>query len=312
MDHLTTHTLQGQANDLRQKFEEEIRDFSDGLWNYCRYLTGSPWDGEDLYQETMLKVLGGLYTRWHPTNLKSYIFRIATNTWIDQCRKEKRTLGVLSEENEAFEEFSDNLELEEALLQLDDLFTPRQTAVFLLLEIFRFHADEVASIVRTTPGAVYASVRRIKHKLQTTKHQTIKPKHGVSHQKSKVIKAYLNAFNHGDLDGMLSLISDQAHYEASLGFLEVNKNEIKNGSLAYGLPGHHAIECVLWGKHVIVVLAESDQDLCVHDIQYQEVENNKIVYHRSFFFRKEFIVAASKELGYKPQLNKPPLNWEDE
>lgn len=312
MSQPTTQTLHAQANELRQKFDEEIRDYSEGLWNYCRYLTGSPWDGEDLYQETMLKVLGGLYTRWHPTNLKSYVFRIATNTWIDLCRKEKRTLGVLSEENEAFEGFSDNLELEEALLQLDDLFTPRQTAVFLLLEVFRFQADEIASIVKTTPGAVYASVRRMKHKIQTTKHQSIKSRYKASPQKSEIIQAYLKAFNHGDLEGMLSLISDQAHYEASLGFLEVNKDEIRNGSLAFGLPGHHAIECELWGKHVIVVLAESDQDQLVHDIQYQEVENNKIVYHRSFFFRKEFIVAASKELGYQPQLNKPPLNWEDE
>ncbi|MET3728375.1 RNA polymerase sigma-70 factor (ECF subfamily) [Fictibacillus halophilus] len=308
----STNTLQTQSNELRQRLDEEISDFSEALWNYCRYLTGSPWDGEDLYQETMLKVLGGLCTRWHPTNLKSYIFRIATNTWIDLCRKEKRTLGVLSEENEGFEEFSDSLELEEALLKLDDLFTPRQTAVFLLLEIFRFHADEVASIVRTTPGAVYASVRRTKHKLQNTIHQSVKPKFERSPQKSKIIQAYLNAFNHGDLEGMLSLISNQAHYEASLGFLEVNKDEIINGSLAYGLPGHHAMECELWGRLVIVVLAESDQGQLVHDIQYQEVENNKIVYHRSFFFRKEFIVAASKELGYKPQLNKPPLNWENE
>ncbi|MED1864449.1 sigma-70 family RNA polymerase sigma factor [Fictibacillus nanhaiensis] len=307
----TTKTLQEQSNEIRQRLDEEICDFSEPLWNYCRYLTGSPWDGEDLYQETLLKVLGGLYTRWHPTNLKSYIFRIATNTWIDLCRKEKRTLGVLSEENEAFEELSDNLELEEALQQLDELFTPRQTAVFLLLEVFRFHGNEIASIVKTTPGAVYASVRRMKRKIQNTKHQSIKSKYTASPQRSKIIQAYLKAFNHGDLEGMLSLISDQAHYEASLGFLEVSKEEIRNGSLAFGLPGHHAIECELWGKRVIVVLAESDQGQLVHDIQYQEVENNKIVYHRSFFFRKEFIVAASKELGYKPQLIKPPLNWEE-
>ncbi|WP_137789367.1 RNA polymerase sigma factor [Bacillus sp. E(2018)] len=307
----STKTLHAQSNELRQRLNEEIHDFSDALWNYCRYLTGSPWDGEDLYQETMLKVLGGLFTRWHPTNLKSYVFRIATNTWIDQCRKEKRALCELHENNEAFEELSDNLELEEALQKLDALFSPRQTAVFLLLEIFRFQADEVASIVKTTPGAVYASVRRMKYKLQTNRDHSIKPKLENSPQQSKTIQAYLKAFNHGDLKGVLSLISDQAHYEASLGFLEVNKEEIINGSLSYGLPGHHAIECELWGKHVIVVLAETDQGQLVHDIQYQEVENNKIVYHRSFFFRKEFIVAASKELGYKPQLNKPPLNWEE-
>ncbi|MDM5317115.1 sigma-70 family RNA polymerase sigma factor [Fictibacillus sp. b24] len=309
MSQSTTKTLHALSIELRQRFDEEIRDFSDGLWKYCRYLTGSPWDGEDLFQETMLKALGGLYTRWQPTNLKSYLYRTATNAWIDYCRKEKRSLGVLGEEHEPIEEFSDSLDLEEALEKLYELFTPRQTAVFLLMEIFRFKAEEVASIVKTTPGAVYATTRRMKTKLKENKHDDIKYKPKNAPQKSKVIQAYLNAFNDGDIEGMLSLISDHAHYEASLGFLEVNKDEIREGSLAYGLPGHHAIQSLLWGKPVIVVLAELDQCPQVHDIQYQEVENGKIVYHRSFFFRKEFIVAASKELGYAPQLNKPPLNW---
>ncbi len=236
----------------------------------------------------------------------------ATNAWIDHCRKEKRSLGILDEENEPSVEFVDTLDLEEALEKLYELFTPRQTAVFLLMEIFRFKAEEVASIFKSTPGAVYATIRRMKTKLQGSKHESLKSKTKDTSQKSKVIQAYLNAFNNGDLEGMLSLISDHAHYEASLGFLEVNKEEIREGSLAYGLRGHRAIESLLWGKPVIVVLAESNQGPLIHDIQYQVVENERIVYHRSFFFRKEFIVAASKELGYAPQLNKPPLNWEDE
>ncbi|KZE69255.1 RNA polymerase [Fictibacillus phosphorivorans] len=308
----TTNTLHAQSNELRQRFDKEIQEFSDALWKYCRYLTGSPWDGEDLFQETMLKALGGLYTRWQPTNLKSYLYRTATNAWIDHCRREKRSLGVLDEEHEPIEEFADSLDLVEALEKLYELFTPRQTAVFLLMEIFRFKAEEVASIIKTTPGAVYATTRRMKTKLQENKHAPRKPKSKETPEKSKVIQAYLNAFNDGDLEGMLSLISDHAHYEASLGFLEVNKNEIREGSLAYGLPGHQAIQLLLWGKPVIVVLASSDQGPLIHDIQYQEVENNQIVYHRSFFFRKEFIVAAAEELGYAPQLVKPPLNWENE
>ncbi|WP_132743981.1 hypothetical protein [Scopulibacillus darangshiensis] len=68
---------------------------------------------------------------------------------------------------------------------------------------------------------------------------------------------------------------------------------------------------MLWGKHVIVVFADELDGPLIHDIQYQEVENNKITYHRSYFFRKEFIFAAAKELGFKPQLNKHPVSWEE-
>ncbi|WP_377890075.1 RNA polymerase sigma factor [Alkalihalobacillus sp. R86527] len=152
--------------DLRSEFDGLIAAFKQDLWNYCRYITGSPWDGEDLFQETMVKAFGGLYQRWHPTNPKSYLYRVATTTWIDQCRKQNRVVGSLEEGDMPIEEFSDSLEGEEALTYLTDLFSPRESAVFLLKEVFAFNAKEVAGIVRTTPGAVYASVRRMKEKLK--------------------------------------------------------------------------------------------------------------------------------------------------
>lgn len=305
-----TNELYEPSRELRQKFDVLIAEYGEGLWNYCRYLTGSPWDGEDLYQETMLKAFGGLYQRFHPTNLKAYLYRIATNTWIDYNRRQKRFIGTLIEEHDLSEEWEDNLEIEDALEHLFHLFTPRQTAVFLLMEIFQFKADEVAGIVKTTPGAIYATIRRMKNKLKNKK-VVSSTKSLPSENNNLVIQAYLKAFNEGDLNGILALISDQAHYEASLGFLEVTKEEIKNGSMLYGLPPHRAEEFILWGRRIIVIFADSEKGPLVHDIQYQEVENDKIVFHRSYFFRKEFIIAASKELGLVPQLNKQPfLNWE--
>jgi RNA polymerase sigma factor (sigma-70 family) len=305
-----TNTMYEQSRELQQQFQSMIDEVGVDLWKYCRHLTGSPWDGEDLFQETVLKAMGGLFTRWHPTNLKSYLYRMATNTWVDHCRREKRNVGSLEELEEPQEDFTDTHDLEEALEKLFHLFTPRQTAVFLLMEVFHFKAEEVASFVKTTPGAVYATTRRMKVKLKND--VTASPKHNSESkfQKDEIISAYLKAFNQGDLEGMLALFGDHAHYEASLGFLETTKDEMREGSLMYGLPGHHAKECMLWGKPVIVVLADSDQGPLLHDIQYQSVENGKIVFHRSYFFRKEFILAAAKELGIPPQLDKAPLNWE--
>lgn len=304
-----TTSLYEQSRELQQQFQTMIDEIGSDLWNYCRYLTGSPWDGEDLFQETVLKAMGGLFTRWHPTNLKSYMYRMATNTWIDHCRREKRNLGSLDEAEEPQEAFSDTLELEEALEKLYHLFTPRQTSVFLLMEVFHFKAEEVASIIKTTPGAVYATTRRMKAKLKKNIAEPPKQNNKVNELKDNVISAYLKAFNQGDLEGILALFGDYVHYEASLGFLETTKDEMREGSLMYGLPSHHAKKFILWGKPVIVVLAESNHGPLVHDIQYQDVENGKIVYHRSYFFRKEFILAASKELGIPPQLDKAPLNW---
>ncbi|MFC4560191.1 RNA polymerase sigma factor [Virgibacillus kekensis] len=301
-----------KSRELKFDFNNLIEAYREDLWKYCRYLTGSPWEGEDLYQETLIKAFGALYQRWHPTNPKFYIYRIATNTWIDQCRKEKRNVGYLEEEHEPLEEFSDTLQLEQMLEQLFSLFPPRQTAAFLLMDVFKFTASEVAGILKTTPGAIYATVRRIRSKLKELPEE-MNSNHPTTLNRTpaeeKVIQTYLKAFNEGNIDEMLSLISDYSVNEADLGFQEFTKDEMRKGSMQHGLRGLRAEEKLLWGKPVIVVFADLEDEAHIHDIQYQEVENGKIVAHRSFFFRKELIFAACEELGIPPQLDKPPVQW---
>ena len=233
---------------------------------------------------------------------------MATNTWLDQCRKLKRDVGVLKESNEPTQDFSDKLILEEILISLASNLTPKQTAAFLLLDIFQFSAEEVAGIVHSTPGGVYSSVQRARKNIASLDFST--PNTEVSKKLANpIIQAYLTAFNTGDLQGILKLFSDQAQNEAFLGFQEFSKDEMLKGSLRFGLPGHTAQETILWGKPVIIVLANGEHGPEIHDIQMQEVENGKIVSHKSYFFRKEFILAAAEELKIKAQLVKPPVDW---
>ncbi|MFD2216360.1 sigma-70 family RNA polymerase sigma factor [Metabacillus endolithicus] len=305
-------SIYDKSRELKKEFNQLVDEFTEGLWRYCLYLTGSHWDGEDLYQETMVKALGNIYQRWHPTNPKPYLYRIATNTWIDHCRKEKRIIGSLEEEEVPAEENPDTLDVEEALNHLISLFTPRQCAVFLLMEVFSFTAKEVAGIVQTTPGAVYATLQRMRTKLKNQPPKSnSKPDSTLNSIKSEdtTIKKYLNALNNGDLEGVLSIFSDNAHNEASLGFQEFTKDEMRSGSMQFGLPGFRAERYQLWGRNVIVVFYDGEQGPEVHDIQYQEIENGKIVLHRSYYFRKEFMFAASEELGYPVQIDKPVVDW---
>ncbi|MFD2444046.1 hypothetical protein ACFSO7_08610 [Bacillus sp. CGMCC 1.16607] len=108
---------------------------------------------------------------------------------------------------------------------------------------------------------------------------------------------------------MLKLFSDQAQNETYFGFQEFSKDEMINSSLRFGLPGHTAKEFILWNKPVIIVFTNGDQGPEILDIQLKEIENGKIVSHKSYFFRKEFILSAAKELGIKAQLEKPPVDW---
>lgn len=307
MNEKTLDSLSEKNRELQAEFNSMLEDFKEGLWRYCRYLTGSPWDGEDLFQDTMVKAFGGYYQRWHPTNPKAYLYRMATTTWIDQCRRIKKNVGIVEDYDMPFEELADGLEVEEALTVLCERFEPRLVAVFLLKEVFRFNAGEVAGMVRTTEGAVYGTVRRMKEKLQGQSPEKIPQKvENVSHP---IIQTYLKALNEGDIEAVLSLINEDVHNEAALGFQEYSKDEMRSGSMKYGLPGMLAEEHVLWGRNVVVVFAEGKDGREIHDIQYQEVENGKIVHHISFYFRKEFIFAAAKELGFLPQIHKPVVKW---
>jgi len=298
-----------ETRKVRNEFFEMISDYSTDLWNYCKYVTGSPWDGEDLYQETIIKSFGFLPQRWSEiTDKKYYLFRVATNTWIDQCRKLKREVGILDETAWPNVDFSSSLLLEEILISLNSNLTPKQIAAFLLMDVFQFSAEEVAGIVHSTPGGVYSSIQRARRKISSL--DFTQSQYGLyTHKTNVTIQAYLEAFNNGDLDGMLKLFSVQAQNEAYFGFQEFSKDEMVKGSLRFGLPGHRAQEIILWDKPVIIVFANGDHDPEIHDIQLQEVENGKIVSHKSYFFRKEFILAAAEELGVKAQLEKPPVKW---
>lgn len=283
--------------------------YSNDLWAFCRYITGSPWDGEDLYQETMLKSFALLPQRWSEiTEKKQYLFRVATNTWLDLCRKTKRDMGVLEEVSEPLVDFTEPLLLEEVLVSLATILTPKQNAAFLLMDVFQFNAAEVASFIHSTPGAIYAAVQRARKKITTLDitQSKVKTKETIN---NPTIEAYLKAFNDGDLKRLLSLFSDQAQNECFFGFQEFSKDEMRKGSLKWGLPGNTAKQLVLWNRPVILVLFNNGDQQEIHDIQFQEVENGKIVSHKSYFFRKELLFAASKELGLKVQLVKPPVDW---
>ncbi|HET7579267.1 MAG TPA: RNA polymerase sigma factor [Bacillales bacterium] len=82
--------LSGALRDLEKRFHLLVEPHRPALWRYCRMMTGSPWDAEDLVQETLMKTYATLPKLWQPAIPKAFLFRIATNIWLNQCRKAKR------------------------------------------------------------------------------------------------------------------------------------------------------------------------------------------------------------------------------
>lgn len=302
-------TLLAASRELRAQFEAVVEPYRGELWRYCRMLTGSPWDGEDLFQETMLKAFASLAQLWQPLVPKAYLFRIASNAWIDQCRKNRLPLDLTEEPEMAAPAAVDGLEVEEALEHLVGHLPPKQLVVFLLMEVFQFTAPETAGMIHATEGSVYAALHRARAKVKALRHQEAPAPEVKSHREAAV-QAIIHALNTGDPSEILPLMSEQMHNDAAPGFQEYNKDDLYSGSMrGFAELNLRASLRTLWGREVVVVLAQKDDRWELHDISHQQFDEGKLVLHKSYYFCKELLLAAGKELQVPVQLSKPAVAW---
>src|SRR5262249_51791444 len=60
------------------------------LYRYCRHLTRSPWDADDLVQDVLSRAFVTLGTLEEaPPNPRAWLFRVASNLWIDRVRRQR-------------------------------------------------------------------------------------------------------------------------------------------------------------------------------------------------------------------------------
>src|SRR5881398_2467726 len=71
-------------------FEAQAMEFMPSLYTAALRITRNPADAEDLVQETYLKAYRGFGGFEQGTNLKAWLYRILTNTFINSYRSKKR------------------------------------------------------------------------------------------------------------------------------------------------------------------------------------------------------------------------------
>src|SRR5690606_2691121 len=79
----------------RSEFESTALPHLDTLYGAAHRMTRNPRDAEDLVQETMLRAYRFWDTFQKDSNCKAWLFRILTNTFINQYQKRKRSREVL-------------------------------------------------------------------------------------------------------------------------------------------------------------------------------------------------------------------------
>ncbi|WP_226681454.1 sigma factor-like helix-turn-helix DNA-binding protein [Sutcliffiella horikoshii] len=141
--------------------EEYMQDHYHKLLRYCLFLTKNEWDGNDLAQETMEKIIK--HYSHSAVISQSLLKKVAYNKWIDVVRRrQKETIqDVLNEEIY-------HHHLEKALFITDTLLThttPKQAVIFFLTEAFDYQSAEITDMLGTTEGAVKAALHRSRKRL---------------------------------------------------------------------------------------------------------------------------------------------------
>ena len=69
------------------ELEQCVDDYGKDIYSFCRQITGSTWEGEDLYQDTFMKAVELLKKMDMDQNPKSYLLSIAVRLWKNKRRK---------------------------------------------------------------------------------------------------------------------------------------------------------------------------------------------------------------------------------
>ena len=159
------------------RFERDAMPYLNQLYSAALRTTRNPSDAEDLVQETFAKAFAAFHQYKPGTNLKAWLYRIQTNTYINMYRKKQRqplesdasevedyqlaraeahtSTGLKSAESEALDHLPDG-DIKRALANLPEDF---RMAVY-YADVEGFPYKEIAEIMDTPIGTVMSRLHR--------------------------------------------------------------------------------------------------------------------------------------------------------
>jgi RNA polymerase sigma-70 factor, ECF subfamily len=232
---------------------------------HCYRILGSVQDAEDMVQETLLAAWRGLEHYEERDSLRAWLYRIATNRCLNALRDSRRRpreapqlpfevpeptrrgepLWLEPYPDALLEGLAETAPGPEARYETKEAVTlafvaalqhlpPRQRAVLVLRDVLGFHAAEVAAMLESSEGSVNSALQRARAALETRlPADRERPPLTRSPRARKLAARFADAIESGDVDGMVSLLTDDALLTMPPLPLEYQGHEAIAGFLSY-------------------------------------------------------------------------------
>jgi RNA polymerase sigma-70 factor (TIGR02960 family) len=224
-----------------QAFRELIDPYRRELLAHCYRMLGSLTDAEDMLQETLLSAWRGLPRFEGRSTLRSWLYRIATNTCLNAMRSTTRQVPTeptppfqppeptQRDEITWLQPYPDNLldgipdsapgpearysqteAIQLAFVAGLQRMPPRQAATVLLRDVLGFGTDEVAAMLKTSQTAVKGTLQRGRAALESSWSHAAHELTAGSAEERNLARRFADAYVAADIDGVLTLLTDDA------------------------------------------------------------------------------------------------------